>query len=476
MLKRHNEKFAVVGGGIAGVCTSALLAKRGYNVTLFEKHSSLGGCAGSFERNGYVFNVGATTIPGLLPEYPVSQILSELDVLSYVEIIEPAILIHTPRGIIRRYLSLQDSISELNRVFPHKNNKKFWELVYKVTKEVLTYEYYHNFSYTKDVFFSFLKMKELILKYYKLFFKPASKGLYEYFGTIDSDYYNFMDAHVKIIAQSSIEEVNMLTLLLCLGYPFTGVGLAKEGMGSLFQRASVNCNCKLNSEITSIKKNSEGYILESRFGKEFFDRLIISMPILENLNILEDCKIKSYFEKYLKLLNDNSALVLYGVIKDFNPENPFHLCILKKALPFTTSSYLFFSFSNSINDRNERTFTISTHTTKKYWINLNREDYDKRKEMLQSIMIESTCRIFNIGITNIKMALLATPESFYRYLGRRSVGGIPITRKNTFWRIPSNFTPFSKLYLVGDNFFCYQGWLGISIGIKNLIKHIDEKI
>lgn len=46
LLKRksmRNRKVIVVGAGISGLATAALLAKDGYNVTVLEKNSFVGG-------------------------------------------------------------------------------------------------------------------------------------------------------------------------------------------------------------------------------------------------------------------------------------------------------------------------------------------------------------------------------------------------------------------------------------------------
>ena len=42
-LKNNNKKIAVVGSGPCGLTCSAFLARKGYNVTIFEKHKKLGG-------------------------------------------------------------------------------------------------------------------------------------------------------------------------------------------------------------------------------------------------------------------------------------------------------------------------------------------------------------------------------------------------------------------------------------------------
>ena len=56
----------VIGGGIAGLATAALLASRGHSVDLLEKNDELGGRVGSVERDGFRFDTGASWY--LMPE------------------------------------------------------------------------------------------------------------------------------------------------------------------------------------------------------------------------------------------------------------------------------------------------------------------------------------------------------------------------------------------------------------------------
>lgn len=56
----------VIGGGIAGLATAALLAREGYSVTLLEQHAEVGGRAGSWEKDGFRFDTGPSWY--LMPE------------------------------------------------------------------------------------------------------------------------------------------------------------------------------------------------------------------------------------------------------------------------------------------------------------------------------------------------------------------------------------------------------------------------
>jgi len=52
------KKVVVIGAGIGGLGTAALLSKRGYDVTLVEKNQNLGGRANIFTAEGYTFDMG----------------------------------------------------------------------------------------------------------------------------------------------------------------------------------------------------------------------------------------------------------------------------------------------------------------------------------------------------------------------------------------------------------------------------------
>ncbi|SIT71861.1 phytoene desaturase family protein [Microbacterium sp. RU33B] len=56
----------VIGGGIAGLATAALLAEEGHDVTLLEGRSETGGRAGSWEQDGFRFDTGPSWY--LMPE------------------------------------------------------------------------------------------------------------------------------------------------------------------------------------------------------------------------------------------------------------------------------------------------------------------------------------------------------------------------------------------------------------------------
>ncbi|MBD0262436.1 MAG: NAD(P)-binding protein, partial [Tolypothrix sp. Co-bin9] len=64
---KSKSRVIVIGAGIGGLTAGALLAHRGYNVLILDQALVPGGCASTFKRFGFTFDVGATQVAGLEP-------------------------------------------------------------------------------------------------------------------------------------------------------------------------------------------------------------------------------------------------------------------------------------------------------------------------------------------------------------------------------------------------------------------------
>ncbi|MFZ5376189.1 MAG: phytoene desaturase family protein [Patescibacteria group bacterium] len=56
--KFNSPRIVIVGGGLSGLATAALLSKQGFQVTVLEKNSSLGGRARVLKKKGFSFDMG----------------------------------------------------------------------------------------------------------------------------------------------------------------------------------------------------------------------------------------------------------------------------------------------------------------------------------------------------------------------------------------------------------------------------------
>jgi phytoene desaturase len=63
----QGNKVIIIGAGIGGIATAGALARKGYEVSIFEKNPYSGGRCGTYEKDGHRFDIGATFLmmPGI---------------------------------------------------------------------------------------------------------------------------------------------------------------------------------------------------------------------------------------------------------------------------------------------------------------------------------------------------------------------------------------------------------------------------
>ena len=93
----NRQKVAILGAGVGGLFSGALLAKQGFEVTIFEQLPVYGGGLYSYERGGETWNTGMHILSGLGPDGAVTKILEQLDITP--DII-PTTLDNTPAALI----------------------------------------------------------------------------------------------------------------------------------------------------------------------------------------------------------------------------------------------------------------------------------------------------------------------------------------------------------------------------------------
>ncbi len=80
LLHSNRQTVGILGAGVGGLFCGALLAQRGYSVTLLEQLPVYGGGLYSYTRNGETWNTGMHILSGMYTDGAVAQVLSSLGI------------------------------------------------------------------------------------------------------------------------------------------------------------------------------------------------------------------------------------------------------------------------------------------------------------------------------------------------------------------------------------------------------------
>ncbi len=97
LLHSNRTRVAIIGAGVGGLFTGAMLAQRGYEVTVLEQLPVFGGGLYSYERNGEIWATGMHVVSGVQPEGAVTKVLEELGLQIHVV---PTTLDNSPAELI----------------------------------------------------------------------------------------------------------------------------------------------------------------------------------------------------------------------------------------------------------------------------------------------------------------------------------------------------------------------------------------
>lgn len=469
------KKIAVIGGGIGGFCSAVWLKKQGHDVHLYEKDGSLGGCAGTFYKNKMHYNSGATTISGCVDGTLVHDFLASIDIKLDIELTNPALVVHSNNKTVHMQSDLQKLIASINDAFPSKNHDAFWIKVRDISTNFMKHQNY-RFSSKSPIakFLSYISFLPIVTRFGLYSIQNAISIIKKYYPSIDEEYLRFLDAQIRIVTQCDSRETSWLNAALALGYSMMTNGYAKGGMGAVFKNNSAKAGkVHLNSEIISIEKINNSFSVQTKKLSELFDCVVVATPIDKTLNLFKNEDIKQYIARYCKKPPSQSAFMVYMSVKT-EQKLPHHIQILlNKRLENTTSDAIFISISvlgdTQFSAEGKRSFTISIHTDERYW-NYEKHDYYSKKELLHNQIKAIVCEQLQILDEWIVDSFAATPATFERYLGRKSVGGFAMNRYRTLDKIAANDSPFGGLYFVGDTVFAGQGWPGVIMGVMNFTK------
>jgi C-3',4' desaturase CrtD len=495
---KSKPRVVVIGAGIGGLTAGALLAHRGYSVLILDQALVPGGCASTFKRKGFTFDVGATQVAGLEPGGIHHRIFSELEIdLPAATHCDPACAVFLPgeNTPINVWRDPEKWKQERNKQFP--GSEAFWGLLAELFKASWQFQGRDPVLPPRNVWDLWrltqaVRPSTFITVPYTLF--TVGDALRAYKLAQDKRLRTFLDLQLKLYSQVSAEETALLYAATALSVSQAPQGLfhlkgsmqvlsdclvealERDG-GKLLMRHTVeNIIVKKGFACSVIVKNQK----TGEMWEEPADHVVANVTVQNLVELLGNKAPRGYKKRVEKLTAPSGAFVVYlGVDASAIPsECPPHLQFLYNPNgPVGENNSLFVSVSHTGDGRapeGKATIIASSFVDVEKWWN---EDYEGLKQKFTEQAISHLNKYFYLKPETIIHVEAATPRTFYRYTGRDKgiVGGIG-QRIPTFGPFGfANRTPIPGLWLVGDSTHPGEGTAGVSYSALTVVRQIEAQ-
>ena len=471
----------VVGAGIAGLTAAALLAREGLTVELLEAHQQSGGCAGTFRRGPYTFDVGATQVAGLEPGGSHQRLLAHFGLpLPQATPLDPACVVDLADGRppVRIWRDPARWKAEREQQFP--GSGRFWQLCATLHGA--------NWAFaSRDPVLPPRSLWDLGKLLPAL--RPANlaSGLLAAASVADlltltgcggdPRLRRFLDLQLRLYSQEPAEGTAALygATVLAMGQAPLGLWHLQGSMQVLSQQleqalAAGGGQLRLRHRVSGLERSNEpgggaGWrVRGERFERQAAD-VVLALPVQSLPDLLGEQLPAGYRQRLAQLPDPSGALVFYGAVeRALLPANcPAHL-----QLDWADPGSLFVSVSHEGDGRapaGQATVIASVFTAAKPWFGLEATAYDQAKAEALAAMQRGLESLLGISSEQWRLAELATPRGFERWTGRPFgfVGGLG--------QHPSRFGPFGLasrtplpgLWLCGDSIHPGEGTAAVGL-------------
>ncbi|MEM9543988.1 MAG: C-3',4' desaturase CrtD [Cyanobacteria bacterium P01_E01_bin.42] len=512
---KSSRSAIAIGAGIGGLTAAALLAKQGYKTRVFDSAIVPGGCASTFKRKGFIFDVGATQVAGLEPGGIHHRIFTELGVeLPEATYCDPACAVFLPGETepINVWRDKEKWREERQKQFP--GSEPFWQLMNALFQVSWKFQSRDPVLPPRNVWdiqqlISAIRLDTLITVPFTLMTVGDTLRLLGLSG--DRRLRTFLDMQLKLYSQVDADETALL-------YAATALGVSQAPLGLYHLQGSMQV---LSDRLTEALKKYGGELkmrhrIEKIFVKDGKARgvqirnlktgevwqeeaeEIIANVTVQNLQELVGDEKRSrplsspfvpptsflnwegYKYRIDKLPSPSGAFVVYlGVDRAAIPENcPPHLQFLYDYNgQIGENNSLFVSVSKAGDGRaseGKGTIVASSFVDTRPWWRGTKEDYEALKEKYTCDAIARLGEYFHLTPATILHQEAATPRTFAHFTGRKEgyVGGVG-QRLSTFG--PFGFgtrTPIPNLWLVGDSTHPGEGTAGVSYSALTTVRQI----
>jgi phytoene dehydrogenase-like protein len=484
---------AVVGAGFGGLATSLELAERGERVVLYEALNYPGGCASTFEKDGYRFESAATLFSGFAPGQLFHEWIDRHGIPVELDWIDPVIRIRTPNMQLAVTRSREELVGQLSALpgAPADALESFFAEQERAA----------------DLLWNLFEDTGLLPPFTGRAWMTHATRAADYAGllrrmgrplghVVDSHglasfrpLRTYLDCLCQITVQCTSREAEAPFALAALDYAYRGTAHVRGGIGGLawgmaraFEEAGGEV--RMPERVKRLERAGSGWSLGGTRTTSEARKVVANLLPQDLRRILgADEGEHARLDSLARGVEEGwGACMLYAVVcppgAALEP-SPVHLQLVRdESLPFTDGNHVFVSISGGDEtDRapaGMRTMTVSTHVRLAELRVLDEAARAERVVAVQEAMRETLRELAPEWYANVVYETTASPRTFARFTGRSEglVGGVPRRAGLTNYARMAPRPVLPDVYLVGDSVFPGQSTLATAVGGKKLAERL----
>lgn len=470
----------IIGAGIGGLTTAALLLKAGQRVTVLEAHVYPGGCAGTFYHKAFRFDAGATLAGGFSPGGPHARLAEALDLTWPIHPVDPAWEVVLPDGrVVTQWADAERWREDRVAAFPQA--EAFWrkqEMLADVSWDISSRPFPWPPQSPRDLWTLTRALRPKTFK--SLPYLLSTIGSIA--PTDDPMFKAFLDGQLLISAQTTSDDASALYGSAALDLPRRGVNHVRGGIGALAQTLvdwirDHGGEVLFRQQVEQIELDGRGRATAVTTNKGLrveADTIVANLTPWALAGLLGEQAPSGLRREVATRDATWGAFMLYlGVDRRKLPDGltGHYQVIMDHTRPLGETNSVFVSMSDPDDARRApegmQAVTLSTHTAVRPWWNLRHGDseqaYLARRDAYAERMLAAAERaIPGLGEAAV-LRKPGTPVTFQFYTRRPQgmVGGFPQT---SIFKARGPRTGIANLWLVGDSIFPGQSTAGVTLG------------
>ncbi|HEX8459181.1 MAG TPA: NAD(P)/FAD-dependent oxidoreductase [Pyrinomonadaceae bacterium] len=507
------HEVVVVGAGVGGLTTAALLAARGVDVCVMEKEPEGGGCAAvTCERFGYRFDTSAGLYAGWGADDIHARVFSELRVSApEARRLAPAYVVRLPDATEVRVGagsgdkdsgegSAEEFETELARAFPECAGAaiRFYRELATIAEAL---QRAARRAPALATLSKFARMKLLAAepRHAARILSLQTHTVAEHLAGTSTRFRRFIDAQLQIYAACASDECAYLHAAVVLDLPRRGLYSLRGGARAL-ARALVDSikrsGGRLRFDTTALRLAFDSSGRVNGVDLLSGESVRATRAVVSNLTVWDTygklvgaARTPAEVRERLKRVQGWGAYLLHlgadeGAIARLPSERILALDDWQEGAPYdaTRAQFMFTAapaWDEARAPTGKRAATVSLYTNAPDWFAYHTDETEHEaqdQEMLEACWTRLHAALPELG-AGAEVIETVTPRTFYEATRRKlgMVGSIPQTLANSGARAFTHLTPFTHLYTVGDTTFPGHGLAAVTHSALIVADEITKK-